>query len=80
MKDGGGACLADFGLVSIALEPGTTDITSTGGKAEGTYRWMSPEIFMPSRFGLHKFELTKASDCYAIGMVIYEVSGSRQGG
>ena len=80
MKDNGRACLADFGLMSIALEPGTTDITSTsGGKAKGTYRWMSPELFDPTRFGLPKVRLTKESDCYALGMVIYEVNCSTCG-
>ena len=77
MKDDGKACLADFGLMSIALDPETTDITSsTGGAAKGTYRWMSPELFYPKEFNLLKFQLTKESDCYAFGMVIYEV-GSR---
>jgi serine/threonine protein kinase len=74
VKDDGKACLADFGLMSIALDPETTDITSsTGGAAKGTYRWMSPELFYPKEFGLPKFQLTKESDCYAFGMVVYEV-------
>ena len=61
--------------MSISLDPGTTDITSsTGDVAKGTYRWMSPELFYPGDFGLPKFHLTKESDCYAFGMVIYEVS------
>lgn len=75
MKDDGKACLADFGLMSISLDPETTDITtSAGDTAKGTYRWMSPELFYPKEFGLPKFKLTKESDCYAFGMVIYEVS------
>ncbi|KAF9789504.1 kinase-like domain-containing protein, partial [Thelephora terrestris] len=74
VKDDGSACLADFGLISITLDLETTDIASTsGGKAEGTYRWMSPELFDPKNFGLPKVTLTKMSDCYALGMVIYEV-------
>ena len=60
--------------MSIALDPETTDITSsTGGAAKGTYRWMSPELFYPKEFGFPKLQLTKESDCYAFGMVIYEV-------
>ena len=60
--------------MAIALDPGTTDITaSTDGGTKGTYRWMSPELFYPSDFGICKFQLTKESDCYAFGMVIYEV-------
>ena len=77
MKDDGSACLADFGLMSIVLDPETTDITSsTEGTGKGTYRWMSPELFYPNEFGLPKFQLTKESDCYAFGMVTYEVIGS----
>ena len=46
----------------------------TGG---GTRRWMSPELLIPERFGMHGSEAgrpTRQSDCYALGMVIYEVS------
>ena len=46
----------------------------TGG---GTRRWMSPELLDPERFGMPESENnrpTKQSDCYALGMVIYEVS------
>lgn len=76
MKDNGSACLADFGLMSIILDPGTVDVTaSVEGGFKGTYRWMSPELFSPSDFDLPGFQLTKESDCYAFGMVIYEVVG-----
>ncbi|KAF9645416.1 hypothetical protein BDM02DRAFT_578724 [Thelephora ganbajun] len=34
---------------------------------------MSPELLDPERFGLKKSRPTKESDCYALGMVIYEV-------
>ena len=75
MKDDGSACLADFGLMSIVLGPETTDITTAGeGGAKGTYRWMGPELFYPNEYELSSFKLTKKSDCYAFGMVIYEVS------
>ena len=38
---------------------------------------MSPELLDPEGFGLEKSRLTKESDCYALGMVIYEIlSGS----
>ena len=37
---------------------------------------MSPELLNPQRFKLEKSRPTKASDCYAFGMVIYEtISG-----
>ncbi|KAF9789525.1 kinase-like domain-containing protein [Thelephora terrestris] len=78
VKDNGRACLADFGFMSIALDPGTTSVTlSAGEKAKGTYPWMSPELFDPTIFDLPKCRLTKESDCYALGMVIYEVLSGR---
>ena len=37
---------------------------------------MSPELIAPEKFELTKSRLTKSSDCYALGMVIYEtISG-----
>ena len=37
---------------------------------------MSPELIVPDRFGLKNSRPTKHSDCYALGMVIYEtISG-----
>jgi serine/threonine protein kinase len=41
--------------------------------AGGTYRWMSPELLDPEPFGVQGDRPTKQSDCYALGMVIYEV-------
>ena len=43
----------------------------------GTYRWMSPELFYPENFGLTDSRPTKHSDCYALGMVMYEVLSGR---
>ena len=38
---------------------------------------MSPELIAPHKFGLKKICHTKSSDCYALGMVIYEtISGN----
>jgi len=34
---------------------------------------MSPELFDPKKFGFKDNRRTKCSDCYALGMVIYEV-------
>ena len=65
----GHACLADFGLVAIVSDS-TTSITSTNA---GTTRWMSPELLYPGHFNLKDGRPTKESDCYALGMVIYEV-------
>jgi len=34
---------------------------------------MSPELLDPERFGSSDDRPTKQSDCYALGMVVYEV-------
>ena len=34
---------------------------------------MSPELIAPDQFGFEKSRPTKASDCYALGMVVYEI-------
>ena len=66
----GTARLADFGLLTIISEP--TSSYAHGGTA----RWMSPELIDPEQFGLEKYRPTTASDCYALGMVVYEtISG-----
>ena len=41
--------------------------------AGGTFPWMSPELLDPERFGASDDRPTKKSDCYAFGMVVYEV-------
>jgi len=79
------ACIADFGLSTItgvataagasraSLISNDTLMSFTGG---GTRRWMSPELLHPERFGMPESEdnrPTKQSDCYALGMVVYEV-------
>ena len=40
-------------------------------------QWMSPELLVPDKFGLKESSPTKESDCYALGMVIYEVLSGR---
>lgn len=68
----GNACLADFGLLTITSD--ATNVTSSNSFWEGgTWRWMGPEMFCPKKFGLKDNRPTKSSDCYALGMVVYEV-------
>ena len=72
----GRARLADFGMVTIISDYSNLASSSsyTGG---GTARWMSPELIDPKRFGFEKGYRTKSSDCYALGMVVYEtISGN----
>ena len=45
---------------------------SQAGEA-GTIRWISPELLDPEAFDLNDWNPTMKSDCYALGMVIYEV-------
>ena len=69
------ARLADFGLLTIASDPKNC-LSSSSHTQGGTARWMSPELINPRQFGLDKSRPTKPSDCYALGMVIYEtISG-----
>jgi len=66
----GCACLADFAL-SMIISDGS--ITASSGIEGGTLRWMGPELLDPEPFGLKTSHRTKESDCYALGMSVYEV-------
>ena len=66
----GHACLADFSLITMAPDQSSLMLSCVEG---GTIRWMSPELIDPGSFGLKESRPTKESDCYALGMVIYEV-------
>ena len=68
--------LADFGLITIMSDP-KNHLSSSSAHQGGTFRWMSPELFDPPQFGLKKRQPTKSSDCYALGMVIYEIVSGR---
>ena len=70
------ARLADFGLLTIISDPANL-VSSSSCPQGGTVRWMSPELVVPEKYGFEKSRLTPHSDCYALGMVIYEtVSGN----
>jgi serine/threonine protein kinase len=72
----GHARLADFGLLTIIKDP-TNLLASSSYTQGGTARWMSPELIDPEQFGLENSRPTESSDCYALGMVIYEtISGN----
>ena len=66
------ARLADFGLLTIVSDP-TNYTASSSMVTRGTTRWMSPELLDPDQFESGGGRPTKESDCYALGMVIYEV-------
>ena len=56
-------------LVSIDLN--TIPLSATTVSSAGTVRWMGPELL----FGKNN-PPSRESDCYALGMIIYEVSRS----
>ncbi|KAF9649102.1 kinase-like protein [Thelephora ganbajun] len=81
------ACIADFYLTTItgvrthpavasfqaSLFSNDTLASFTPG---GSNQWMSPELIDPEQFRIPQSEggrPTRQSDCYALGMVIYEV-------
>ena len=71
----GHARLADFGLLTIVSDP-RLGLSSSSYIQGGTARWMSPELIAPERLGFKNGRPRKSSDCYALGMVIYEtISG-----
>ena len=66
----GRACLAGFSLLTIPSDQETVTSWAVPGDA---IQWTSPELIDPSKFNLKESRPTKQSDCYALGMVIYEV-------
>jgi len=66
----GRACISDFGLLAIISDEESFLASCIAG---GLIPWMSPELLDPKSFGLENSHLTKQSDCYALGMVAYEI-------
>lgn len=65
--------IADFGLMTIIMDPDTIMDAHTSTGKIGTLRWSAPEILDPSSFNLKVRRPSKESDCYSLGMTIYEV-------
>ena len=73
----GQVCIANTGhsrIVSITFAFSKTLIES-GSNAlnEFKWRWAAPELQQPDVYGMQKVIVTKASDIYGMGMVVYEV-------
>ena len=68
----GQARIADFSLLTIIPDKAHF-LSATSFIEGGSTRWMSPELLDPDRSGFGDGRPTKESDCYAFGMVIYEV-------
>ena len=66
------ARLADFGLLTVVSDSIDLFSSSSAQAHGGTLRWMSPELIAPERFGSKTSCPTKSSDCYSLGMVVYE--------
>ncbi|KAF9647735.1 kinase-like protein, partial [Thelephora ganbajun] len=71
VDDTGTARITDFGLMTMA-DLSTVLLSVTPISSVGTFRWMSPELLDPESFDSNGSS-TRESDCYALGMVIYEV-------
>ena len=66
------ACLADFGFVTMILDP--KNPWSCSAQLEGgTTMYMAPELLVPSKFGFTDSVPTQKSDIYAFGLVIHQV-------
>ena len=66
------ARLADFGLLTVVSDPANI-LPSSSYAPGGTARWMSPERISPEDFGFKTSRPSISSDCYSLGMVIYEI-------
>jgi len=74
INNNGHACISDFSVPAIISDQESFLSTCIEG---GATPWMSPELLDPESFGLKKRRPTVESDCYALGMVIYEVLSGR---
>ena len=71
----GRAVLADFSLVTFELDQSWSRSLCID---DGAVQWMSPELLDPVKFGAQTKQPTKESDCYALGMVVYQIiTGSK---
>ncbi|KAF9644344.1 kinase-like protein [Thelephora ganbajun] len=66
------ACLADFGFMTMVLDPSQPMSCSTQLECS-TVTFMPPELLAPSEFGIKDPVPTPQADVYAFGLVIYQV-------
>jgi serine/threonine protein kinase len=57
----------------VMTDLSTILLSNTADPSCGTIRWMSPELLDPTHFGSDGLP-SRQSDCYALGMAIYEVN------
>jgi len=70
IDNNGHAGQTKFGPLTVISDDPT--VVSTAVRAMAAY-WISPELLFPERFDLKESRPTKASDCYALGMMTCEV-------
>ena len=66
------ACLADFGFMTMVFNP-VHQMSCSAQLEGGTFTFMSPELLVPSNFGMEDSIPTPEGDIYAFGMVIFQV-------
>jgi serine/threonine protein kinase len=66
------ACLTDIGLMTMVFDPHQPMACSVQIEG-GTMRFMSPELLVPSKFGMKDLVPTPEADIYAFGLVIFQV-------
>ena len=66
------ACLADFGFMTMVLDP-NKPMSCSMQLEGGTITFMSPELLVPSMFGIKNPIPTPEADIYAFGLVILQV-------
>lgn len=67
------ACLADFGFMTMVLDPDHPMTCSTQLEG-GTTMFMPPELLAPQKFCVKNPTPTSRSDVYAFALVIFQVS------
>jgi len=72
------ACLADFGFMTMVNDP-INPMTCRTQLEGGTIMFMSPELLVPSKFGMGDSLPTAAADVYAFGLLIFQVCGQDRG-
>jgi serine/threonine protein kinase len=72
------ACLADFGFMTMVLDP-RYPMSCSAQLDGGTMTFMSPELLMPSKFGMKDSVPTPEADIYAFGSVIFQVCKQERG-
>ena len=72
------ACLADFGFMTIVLNP-KQPLSCCGQLEGGTTTFMASELLVPGKYGFTEPVPTQKSDIYAFGLVIYQVRDQDRG-